>query len=88
MNTGYRAILAGALLPILLTACTEEAPLPPPESRPVKTMLVGGDIAGDFRQFPGVVDAIQRHRSIRQYRPDSVPDELLQQIQSFLMIQE
>jgi RND family efflux transporter MFP subunit len=23
-------------------------------------MLVGGDIAGDFRQFPGVVDAIQR----------------------------
>ena len=60
MNTGYRAILAGALLPILLTACTEEAPLPPPESRPVKTMLVGGDIAGDFRQFPGVVDAIQR----------------------------
>ena len=60
MNTGYRAILTGALLPILLTACTEEAPLPPPESRPVKTMLVGGDIAGDFRQFPGVVDAIQR----------------------------
>jgi RND family efflux transporter MFP subunit len=60
MNTGYRAILAGALLPILLTACTEEAPLPPPESRPVKTMLIGGISAGEFRQFPGVVDAIQR----------------------------
>ena len=60
MQTGYRALLASTLLPLLLTACTEEAPLPPPESRPVKTMLVGGDIAGDFRQFPGVVDAIQR----------------------------
>jgi RND family efflux transporter MFP subunit len=60
MHTGYRAILASTLLPLLLTACTEEAPLPPPESRPVRTMLVGGDIAGDFRQFPGVVDAIQR----------------------------
>ena len=60
MKTAYRAIMASTLLPILLTACTEEAPLPPPESRPVKTMLVGGDIAGEFRQFPGVVDAIQR----------------------------
>ena len=60
MKTGYRAFLASTLLPLLLTACAEEAPLPPPESRPVRTMLVGGDIAGDFRQFPGVVDAIQR----------------------------
>ena len=60
MKAGYGAILAGILLPFLLTACTEEAPLPPPESRPVKTMLVGGDLAGDVRQFPGVVDAIQR----------------------------
>ncbi|MBT8130588.1 MAG: efflux RND transporter periplasmic adaptor subunit [Gammaproteobacteria bacterium] len=60
MKTAYRAIMACTLLPIFLTACTEEAPLPPPESRPVKTMLVGGEIAGDFRQFPGVVDAIQR----------------------------
>ena len=25
-----------------------------------------------------VVDAIQRHRSIRRYRPDPVPDDLLQ----------
>ena len=60
MKTVYRALLASTLLPLLLTACTEEAPLPPPESRPVRTMLVGGDIDGDFRQFPGVVDAIQR----------------------------
>ena len=60
MKTAYWTIVASTLLPILLTACTEEAPLPPPESRPVKTMLIGGDIAGDFRQFPGVVDAIQR----------------------------
>ena len=60
MKTAYRAILASTFLPILLAACAEETPLPPPESRPVKTMLVGGDIVGDFRQFPGVVDAIQR----------------------------
>ena len=61
MKTGHRARVAAALVPLLiLTACAEEAPLPPPESRPVKTMLVGGDIAGDFRQFPGVVDAIQK----------------------------
>ncbi len=60
MKTGYRALLACTLLPIVLTACTEEAPLPPPESRPVKTMLVGGAIDGDYRQFPGVVDAIQK----------------------------
>jgi RND family efflux transporter MFP subunit len=43
-----------------LTACTEETPLPPPESRPVKTMLIGGVTSGNFRQFPGVVDAIQK----------------------------
>ena len=60
MKTGYRAILASTFLPLILTACTEEAPLPPPESRPVKTILVGGVSAGDFRQFPGVVDAIQK----------------------------
>jgi RND family efflux transporter MFP subunit len=60
MKTGYRAILASTLLPIVLTACSEETPLPPPESRPVKTMLVGGVTAGDYRQFPGVVDAIQK----------------------------
>ena len=60
MKTLYRAVLASTLLPILLTACSEEAPLPPPESRPVKTLLIGGVSAGDFRQFPGVVDAIQK----------------------------
>jgi len=61
MKTAYRAKLASTLLPLLLlTACSEEAPLPPPESRPVKTMLVGGVTSGNFRQFPGVVDAIQR----------------------------
>ena len=60
MKTGYRAIVASTLLPLLLTACAEEAPLPPPESRPVKTMVIGGATAGDFRQFPGVVDAIQK----------------------------
>ncbi len=60
MNTVYRAILASIFLPLLLTACTEEAPLPPPESRPVKTMLVGGATSGNFRQFPGLVDAIQK----------------------------
>ncbi|MGD8801611.1 MAG: efflux RND transporter periplasmic adaptor subunit [Gammaproteobacteria bacterium] len=43
-----------------MTACSEEAPLPPPESRPVKTIVVGGAMAGDTRQFPGVVDAIQK----------------------------
>jgi RND family efflux transporter MFP subunit len=60
MKTAYRAIVASTLLPLLFTACTEEAPLPPPESRPVKTMLVGGVTSGNFRQFPGVVDAIQK----------------------------
>jgi RND family efflux transporter MFP subunit len=60
MKTAYSAVLTSTFLSLLLSACTEEAPLPPPESRPVKTMLIGGDIAGDFRQFPGVVDAIQR----------------------------
>lgn len=61
MKTGYRAKLASTLLPLLLlTACSEEAPLPPPESRPVKTMLVGGAVGGGYRQFPGVVDAIQK----------------------------
>jgi len=60
MKTAYRAALTGTFLSLFLTACTEEAPLPPPESRPVKTMVIGGDIVGDFRQFPGVVDAIQR----------------------------
>ncbi len=29
---------------------------------------------------PTVINAMQRHRSIRRYRPDSIPDELLQQI--------
>lgn len=60
MKTAYRAALTGTFLSLFLAACTEEAPLPPPESRPVKTMLIGGEVAGDFRQFPGVVDAIQR----------------------------
>jgi RND family efflux transporter MFP subunit len=60
MKTGYRVILACSLLPLLMTACSEEVPLPPPESRPVKSMLVGGVSAGDKRQFPGVVDAIQK----------------------------
>ncbi|MGD2054885.1 MAG: biotin/lipoyl-binding protein, partial [Gammaproteobacteria bacterium] len=60
MNTGNRVILACILLPFLMTACSEEAPLPPPESRPVKTIVVGGAMAGDTRQFPGVVDAIQK----------------------------
>jgi RND family efflux transporter MFP subunit len=60
MNTGYRAILACILLPIILTGCNEEAPLPPPESRPVKTIVVGGVTSGNYRQFPGVVDAMQK----------------------------
>ncbi len=60
MNTGFRLILTITLLPLVVTACNEQAPLPPPESRPVKTMLVGGVSAGDTRQFPGVVDAIQK----------------------------
>ena len=37
MKAAYRAIVASTLLPILFAAYTEEAPLPPPESRPVKT---------------------------------------------------
>jgi RND family efflux transporter MFP subunit len=60
MKTGYRVVLACTLLPLFMTACREENPLPPPESRPVKTMVVGGLTAGDTRQFPGVVDAIQK----------------------------
>jgi RND family efflux transporter MFP subunit len=60
MKTGYRVVLACTLLPLFMTACREETPLPPPESRPVKTMVVGGLTAGDTRQFPGVVDAIQK----------------------------
>ncbi len=61
MKTGYKALLASALFPVLLIAgCSEETPLPPPESRPVKSMVVCGITAGDMRQFPGVVDAIQK----------------------------
>ena len=62
MTTGPKTFLAIASLPLLfsLIACSEEAPLPPPESRPVKTMLIGGIAEGDRRQFPGVVDAIQK----------------------------
>jgi RND family efflux transporter MFP subunit len=62
MNPGIKSLLILASLPLCLSllACSEEAPLPPPESRPVKTMLIGGLAAGDQRQFPGVVDAIQK----------------------------
>ena len=60
MKTGYRVVLACTVLPLLMTACREEAPLPPPESRPVKTMVIGGVTSGDYRQFPGVVDAMQK----------------------------
>ena len=62
MTAGIKSLLTLASIPLCLSllACSEEAPLPPPESRPVKTMLIGGMSAGDKRQFPGVVDAIQK----------------------------
>jgi len=68
--------MACTLLPLfLLTACGEEVPLPPPESRPVKTMLVGGVTSGNFRQFPGVVDAIQK--ADLSFRVQGKLDEIL-----------
>lgn len=60
MKAGYKVILVSTLLPLMMTACSEEVPLPPPDSRPVKTMLVGGVSSSDVRQFPAVVDAIQK----------------------------
>lgn len=53
-------VIPACLAVFLLTACREEAPLPPPASRPVKTIVVGDAVTGDMRQFPGVVDAIQK----------------------------
>jgi RND family efflux transporter MFP subunit len=61
MRPTNSALLACSLIAsTLLISCGEEQPLPPPASRPVKTMLVGGVSAVDTRQFPGTVDAIQK----------------------------
>lgn len=52
--------LLGLLATSLLSSCDQQQPLPPPASRPVKTIVVSGLSGGDTRQFPGVVDAIQK----------------------------
>lgn len=45
---------------LLISAC-EKPPAPiVAESRPVKTMVIGGSQSGDTRTFPAVVDAIQK----------------------------
>lgn len=45
---------------ILLSGC-DEPPAPyVAESRPVKTIVIGGASSGDIRTFPAVVDAIQK----------------------------
>ena len=45
---------------IFISGC-EEPPQPyVASSRPVKTILIGGEQSGDFRTFPAVVDAIQK----------------------------
>ncbi len=44
----------------LLSACEEPVQTFTVESRPVKTIVIGGDTAVDSRNFPAVVDAIQK----------------------------
>ena len=45
---------------LFLSACEEPVQMPVAASRPVKTVVVGGDTAIDTRTFPAVVDAIQK----------------------------
>lgn len=45
---------------LLLSACEEPVPTIETGSRPVKTIIVGGDASPDTRTFPAVVDAIQK----------------------------
>ncbi len=53
-------------LPLLLTtvfflsACDQPEPTYAPVSRPVKTIIIGGENSNDSRKFPAVVDAIQK----------------------------
>ena len=52
----------------LITALTLGGCEEPPQSfvassRPVKTMVIGGDVSGDVRTFPAVVDAIQKGKA-------------------------
>ncbi len=58
----FRAALAVAsVLPALLVGCAQESrEVPPPASRPVKLITVGGGSSEAVRTFPGRVDATQR----------------------------
>lgn len=53
-------ILAASLGSLLLTACSREAEVPPPQSRPVKVFTVEGPGDQAIRNFPGNVQASQR----------------------------
>ena len=44
----------------VISACEEPAQTFVASSRPVKTIVIGGDATGDTRTFPAVVDAIQK----------------------------
>lgn len=44
----------------LLSACEEPPQIYEASSRPVKTIVIGGNATGDTRTFPAVVDAIQK----------------------------
>ncbi len=43
-----------------LSACEDPLPTIVASSRPVKTIVIGGDATGDTRTFPAIVDAIQK----------------------------
>ena len=53
-------VLAASLGSVLLTACSREAEVPPPQSRPVKVFTVTGPGGEALRNFPATVKASQR----------------------------
>ena len=62
-RTRFNTLLLSLLLissSLLLSACEEPAPTVAATSRPVKTLIIGGDASIDTRKFPAVVDAIQK----------------------------
>ncbi len=48
------------VLSFFISGCEEPAQIVEAGSRPVKTIVIGGDAATDTRTFPAVVDAIQK----------------------------
>ena len=66
-------IAAWALPVLVLASCSrDEAPELPPVIRPVKTLVVGGEVEGEFN-FPGTVQGAER--SVLSFR---VPGQLIE----------